>query len=212
MNIARHARLDPLRGLRPAFVLAASLLLVFGCNKMRPTNMTPLDSVGMHSESIDQLKKYQVTDDEVRQILIAGKAGMSEQGCMKLVGIARARHRVFAEGDAIAELLGAGMKEDSVFQLVQLDQLTLFAGEAAAMRLAGISDDVILDVARHRAKGQVVIAGARLAELKDAGFSNTQLIGAVDRGVTDKEAGEIIAHHNYALGGHTFVHQQGRRR
>ncbi len=166
----------------------------------------------MHSETIEQLRKYKVTDDEVRQILIAGKAGMTEQGCTKLVGIARARHRIFAEGDAVAELLGAGMKEDAVLQLVQLDQVTLFAGEAAAMRLAGLSDEVILDVARHRTKGQAVVAGARLAELRDAGFSNTQLIAAVDRGITDKEAEEIVARHNYVVGGHSFVRQQGRRR
>jgi hypothetical protein len=193
-------------------MLAALLLLVSACTKMRPTNMTPLDSAGMHSETIEQLRKYKVTDDEVRQILIAGKAGMTEQGCTKLVGIARARHRIFAEGDAVAELLGAGMKEDAVLQLVQLDQVTLFAGEAAAMRLAGLSDEVILDVARHRTKGQAVVAGARLAELRDAGFSNTQLIAAVDRGITDKEAEEIVARHNYVVGGHSFVRQQGRRR
>jgi hypothetical protein len=211
MSTASHAALDRLRRVAPAFVLAGSLLLI-GCNQLRPTNMTPLDTAGMHSESIEQLKKYHVTDEEVRQILTAGRAGMSEQGCVKLVAIARARHRDFAEGDTLAQLLGAGMKEDSVLELVQLEQITLFAGEAAAMRLAGLSDDVILDVARHRAKGQVVVAGARLAELRDAGFSNTQLIGVVDRGITDKEADEIIARHNYALSGHNFVRQQGRRR
>ena len=62
-------------------------------NKMRPTNMTPLDSTGMHSEIIDQLKKYQVTHGDRRQILIAGKAGMSEQRCVTLVEIARAPPR-----------------------------------------------------------------------------------------------------------------------
>jgi hypothetical protein len=211
MQTARNGGLVYPRGVRPVLVLAASLVMLAGCQKTR-TNMIPLDAVGMHSESIDQLHKYAVSDDEVRQILVAGKAGMSEQGCVKLIGIARARHRVFGEGDAIANLLGAGMSEDSVMQLVQMDQISLFAGEAAAMRLAGLSDEVILDVARRRAKGQAVIDGARLAELRDVGYSNTQLVGAVDRGVTDKEAEEIVARHNYAVGGHAFVHQQGRRR
>lgn len=211
MKTARKAGFADSRSFRPVWFLTASLLVLAGCKKMQPTNMTPLDAAGMHSESIEQLQKYGVSDDEVRQIVVAGKSGMSEQGCVKLVGIARSRHRVFAEGDTIAELLGAGMSEDSVVQLVQMDQMSLFAGEAAAMRLAGLSDDVIVDVARRRAKGQVVIDGARLAELRDVGFSNAQLIGVVDRGVTDKEADEIVARHNYAVGGHTFVHQQGRR-
>lgn len=207
----RYSASMRLRRAWPACLLAASVLLLSSCSKMRQANMTPLDTAGMHSESLEQLHKYQVSDDEVQQILVAGRAGMSERGCVRLVGLARAHHRVFHEGDAIANLLGAGMKEDSVLQLVQLDQLTPFAGEAAAMRLAGLSDDVILDVARRRAKGQVVLAGARLAELRDAGFSNAQLVAALDRGVTDKEADEIIARHNYAVGGHSFVRQHGHR-
>lgn len=194
------------------FTLAAYLLLFSGCGKVRQTNMSQLDAAGMHPESLDQLQKYRVNDEEVRQILIAGRAGMSEQGCVELVGIARSRQRVFAEGDAIANLLGAGMQENSVKKLVRMDQLSLFAGEAAAMRLAGLSDDVILEVARQRSKGGTVLAGSRLAELRDAGLSNAQLVAAVDRGLTDKQADDIIARHNYAVGGHSFVRQQGRRR
>jgi hypothetical protein len=194
------------------FTLAASLLLLAGCNKVRQTNMSSLDAAGMHSDSLEQLHKYQINDDEVQQVLIAGRAGMSEQGCVELVGMARSRQRVFAEGDAIAGLLGAGMKESSVMELVRLDQLGPFAGEAAAMRLAGLSDGVVLDVARHRAKGEAVLAGARLAELQDAGFSNAQLVALLDRGMTDKQADEAIARHNYAVGGHSFVRQHGRRR
>lgn len=173
--------------------------------------MSPLDAAGMHSESFEQLRKYKVNDSEVQQILVAGRAGMSERGCVELVGIARSRHRAFAEGEAIAVLLGAGMKESSVMEIVRLDQLTPFAGEAAAMRLAGLSDDVILDAARRRAKGQAVLGGARLAELRDAGFSNAQLVAVLDRGITDKQADEAIARHNYAVGGHSFVRQHGHR-
>jgi hypothetical protein len=192
--------------------LAACLLLLAGCSKVRQTNMSQLDAAGMHPESLDQLQKYHVSDEEVRQILISGRAGMSEQGCVELVGIARSRQRAFGEGDAIAGLLGAGIKESAVMQLVRLDQLTPFAGEAAAMRLAGLSDDVVLEVARQRSKGETVLTGSRLAELRDAGLSNAQLVAAVDRGLTDKQADDIIARHNYAVGGHSFVRQHGRRR
>lgn len=193
------------------FAVAASLLLLAGCNKIKQTNMSPLDAAGMHPESFEQLRKYQVSDGEVQQILMAGRAGMSEQGCVQLVSIARSRHRVFAEGDAIAYLFGAGMKESTVMEIVRLDQLSSFGGEAAAMRLAGLSDDVILDAARRHAKGQAVLGGARLAELRDAGFSNAQLVAVLDRGMTDQQADEAIARHNYAVGGHSFVRQHGRR-
>jgi hypothetical protein len=212
MKTARHPGFWRLPWTAAAFVLAGSLFFLAGCNKVRQTNMTPLDAAGMHPESLEQLHKYKVNDDEVQQVLVAGRGGMSEQGCVELVGIARSRHSVFSQGDAVAGLLGAGMKENAVIQLVRLDQLTLFAGEAAAMRLAGLSDEVILDVARRRSKGQAVVTGARLAELRDAGYSNTQLVAAVDRGMTNKEADEAIARHNYAVGGHSFVRQHGRRR
>jgi hypothetical protein len=93
MNIARYAGFDPLRGVRPAFVSAATLLLVFGCKQNAADKHDPFDSAGMHSESIDRLKQYQVTHGDRRQILIAGRAGMSEQRCVKLVEIARAPPR-----------------------------------------------------------------------------------------------------------------------
>lgn len=214
MKTAHHAESVRLRmrQLSPAFAVAASLLLLAACNRVHQTNMTPLDGAGMHPDSIEQLQKYQIVDSEIQQVLTAGRAGMSEKGCVELVGLARARHAVFAEGDAVAGLLSAGMKESSAIELVRLNQLTPFAGEAEAMRLAGISDEVVLDVARHRAKGDTVLAGARLAELRDAGYSNAQLVAAVDHGISDKQADEIIARHNYEVGGHSFVHQYGRRR
>lgn len=212
MKTARPKEPVRLRRIFRPFVVAASLLVLVSCNRIRQTNLTPLDSAGMHPDSIEQLQKYKVNDDEIQQLLIAGRAGMSEKGCVELISVARARHAAFAEGDAVAGLFGAGMRESSVMELVRLNQLTPFSGEAEAMRLAGISDDVVVDAARHRAKGDAVLAGARLAELRDAGFSNAQLVAALDRGMSDKQADEVITRHNYALGGHNFVRQYGRRR
>ena len=109
-----------------------------------------------------------------------------------------------------AGMLGAGLKESSVLAIVRLDLLAEFAGEAQAMRLAGISDDVVLNIARRRAKGETVISGSRLAGLRNVGYSNVELVAALDRGITDKQAQEAIARHTN--GPRTFVHQAGRRR
>src|SRR5689334_6138260 len=212
MNTARPMAALYLRLIAPTLASAGLLFALAGCGKVRQTNMSQLDAAGMHAESIEQLHQYQVSADEVQQILTMGRAGMSEQGCVALVGIARSRHRVFAEGDAVANLLGAGMKESSVIEIVRLDQVGPFAGEAAAMRLAGLSEDLILNVARRRAKGETVMAGARLAELKDAGYSNAQLVAMLDRRMTAKQAADAVARHDYAVGGHTFVRQHGRHR
>jgi len=135
---------------------------------------------------------------------------MSEQECVELVRLARSRDRSFAEGDAIAGMIEAGVKQNTILDLVRLNELTAFGGEAEAMHLAGLSDAVILDVARRKAKGEVVLSGSRLAELRDAGFSNAQLVAALDQGLNDKQALEALTHYNYAVGGHSFVRQRGR--
>lgn len=191
-------------------VLATSLFFSAGCNNTNRARMTSLDTAGMHPETIEQLNKYQVNDAEVQQILTVGRAGMSEQECIELVRLARSRDRSFAEGDAIAGMIEAGVKQDTILELVRLNELTAFGGEAEAMHLAGLSDAVILDVARRKTRGEVVLSGSRLAELRDAGFSNAQLVAALDQGLNDKQALEALTHHNYSVGGHSFVRQRGR--
>jgi hypothetical protein len=198
------------RQARLIIALGASLFVCAACNHANRARMTPLDAAGMHPETIEQLNKYQLNDAEVQQILTVGRAGMSEQECVELVRLARSRDRSFAEGDAIAGMIEAGVKQDTILELIRLDELTAFGGEAEAMHLAGLSDAVILDVARRKAKGEVVLTGSRLAELRDAGFSNAQLVAALDQGFNDKQAQEALTHHNYAVGGHSFVRQRGR--
>jgi hypothetical protein len=198
------------RQVRLTMALAACLCVCAGCNHASRARMTPLDDAGMHPDTIEQLKKYQVNDAEVQQILTVGRAGVSEQECVELVRLARSRDRSFAEGDVIAGMIEAGVKQETILELVRLDELTAFGGEAEAMHLAGLSDAVILDVARRKAKGEVVLTGSRLAELRDAGFSNAQLVAALDQGYSDKQAQEALTHHNYAVGGHSFVRQRGR--
>ena len=61
------------------------------------------------------------------------------------------------------------------------------------MRLAGLSDAILLEVARHRAANQPVLAGASLANLKNAGVRELTLLELVRRGVPDSQAAAIIA-------------------
>ena len=196
---------------RLIIALAASLLFCAACKNANRARMTPLDAAGMHPETIEQLNQYHVNDAEVQQILTAGRAGMSEQNCVELVRLARSHDQAFTEGDAIAGMLEAGLKQDTILEIILLNQLTTSGGEAEAMHLAGLSDAVILNMVRRRAKGQTVLSGSRLAELRDAGFSNAQLVAVLDQGLSDRQAQEALAHHDYAVGGHNFVRQRGRR-
>jgi hypothetical protein len=92
--------------------------------------------------------------------------------------------------------------------LVRLDQVS-FAGEAQIMKLAGLSDDVILAIARRRSARLPVLSSAKAAALRNVQLSNAQILAAVNRGTTDAQADAIIAQRTRGAKG--FVRQRGSR-
>jgi hypothetical protein len=83
------------------------------------------------------------------------------------------------------------MSEDTILELARLNQVGLSAGEFQAMRLAGLSDAIVLEVARHRAANQPVLSGASLAGLKNVGVRESTLLELARRGVPDSQASSI---------------------
>jgi hypothetical protein len=193
-------------------VLLAFVLLWAGCQSAPRVDTSSLDQAGMWFNGVEQLRELSVTDDEVQQVLLARQAGITDENCVELVRLARRRNQPFADGAAIGGLMRAGMQEQSVMALARLNQLGLRAGEAQAMRLAGLSDEVILAVARRRTAGQPVLSSAKAAELRNAGLTDRQILDHVNRGTTNAQADAIIAQRNRAAGGTRFVRQQGSRR
>jgi hypothetical protein len=178
------------RTLLSAFALA--LLCVAGCHRVMPTNTIPLDQSGLSFSAIQSLKSLDINDAEVAEIVKAKQGGISDDGCVALVRLAHSRNERFHTGDDVAQLLGAGMAESTVIELAKLNQIGLWTGEAQAMRLAGLSDEIILEAARRRAAGEPVLSGASLANFKNAGMREGTLLQLVRRGVADSEAPEII--------------------
>ncbi|MFZ0639741.1 MAG: hypothetical protein WA020_06140 [Candidatus Acidiferrales bacterium] len=154
---------------------------------------TALDTSGLNFTSIQTLRGMDVTKDEVAQIIEAKQAGLSDEDCVTLVRLARSRKEPFQTGEDIADLLRAGVSEPTVMQLAQLNQIGLWSGEAQAMRLAGLSDQIILEEAHRRSEGLSVLSGASLANFKNAGMREATLLQLVRRGVPDNEAPTIIA-------------------
>jgi len=173
-------------------LLAASVL--FGaCSKIRYVDMQPLEQTGMSYATTKQLRELNVTEEEVAQLVVVKQARLSDAACVELVQRARARQQPFTEGNEISALLGAGLKEDVIMELVRLNQLGLWAEEYKLMHQALLSDTLILTLARRRAEGQPTVSGGSLARLKNAGFSEGALIEIARRGVTDKEADAMFA-------------------
>jgi hypothetical protein len=198
---------------RVALCLATALCLCAGaCKKTQRTDMTPLEQAGMWSDSVEELRQAKLTADEIKELVLVHNAGFGERECIELVRIAHARQQPLSGGETIASLASAGFGVDSVLQLARMNQLGLWAGEAQGMRLAGLPDAVVLAVAKRRAARQPTLDGAKLAALQNAGLTHAEIIALIDRGATNAEADEIVTRRNYAAGGHSFVHQRGRRR
>jgi len=168
-----------------------------GCHTLVPLDTKPLDNAGMAYDAIQQLKSLQITATDVAQLATARQSGLSDSACIAILKIYRGRNQPFDAGDSLASLVRVGVSEDKIIQLAAINQLGLGAGELQAMKLAGLSDDVLLEVAQHRAAGQPVLAGASLADLKNAGVSESTLLELARRGVPDSDASAIISfrHH-----------------
>jgi hypothetical protein len=175
-----------------ALLLGASLFL-FACQRMAPLDTTPLDSSGMSFGAIQTLRSMNINNAEVAQVAAAKQAGLSDDDCITLFRLVRSRKQQFDIGDNVAQLLRAGVSSSTVMQLAQLDQIKLWGGEATAMRLAGLSEEIILEEAHRRAAGLPVLSGASLANFKNTGMREATLLQLVRRGVPESEAPTILA-------------------
>ena len=147
----------------------------------------------MAYDSVKQLETLNVTNAEVSEILKLHSAGFSDVDCIRVVRIFHGRGQAFNAGDIVAGLIQAGMSDDTILELATLNQLGSTAGELEAMHLAGLSDSVVVEFARHRAEGKPVLSGASLAGLKNTGLRGSTLLELVRRGVPDSQANTIIS-------------------
>lgn len=199
------------RRLLPACLLTF-LFFLSACKSAPKTDMAALDQAGMWSTSVEELRTLNVSNAEIAELAKAHQAGLSDPSCIVLVRLARSRQKPFDDGQSIADLLSAGISEATVVGLANLNQLGLWAGEAQALRLAGLSDKVILATAQRRSQGLSVLSGEKLAALKNAGASDAEILNLVQSGVTEEQASKYIAMRQWAAGGHGFVYQGHARR
>lgn len=169
------------------------VILASGCQRLKPVDTTVFDRMGMAYSDIQALRSMGLDNNEVNQVVTAKDAGMSDDGCVNLVRMARNRNEKFSTGDDAAALLKAGMAEPSVIELAKLNVLGIWTGEAQTMRLAGLSDRIILEAAHRHAAGESVLSGASLANFKNTGMTEATLLQLVRRGVPDSEAPTIIS-------------------
>jgi hypothetical protein len=177
-------------------LVATALFLACGlaaCRRSAPVDTQALNNSGMAYDSVKQLQDMKVTAAEVAEILKMREAGFPDSDCVQVVQAFHGRGEQFDAGSAVAGMTQAGMSDKAILELASLNQLGLSAGELEAMHLAGLSDAIVLEVARHRAAGKPVLAGATLARLKNMGVRATTLLALAHRDISDSEAKEIVS-------------------
>jgi hypothetical protein len=206
MPSLRPWRFNPARRL-PYGLLLASVVLLCSCKPAQKPDTEQADQMAMWLDSVPQLKTLNISNAEVTELNKAHEAGLTDPSSVVLIQLARDRKTPFADGESVADLLNAGSSEATVLELARLNQLGPWAGEARVMRLAGLSDKIILAVAHRRSKGLTVLSGQKLGELKNTGVSDAMIMEMIQKGDSDATATKFIAERERAAGGHRFVYQ-----
>ncbi|HLW44140.1 MAG TPA: hypothetical protein VKS00_06590 [Candidatus Acidoferrales bacterium] len=188
-------------------MLLASIVLVCSCKPAQKPDADQANQMAMWLDSVPQLKTLNVSNAEIGELAKAHQAGLTDPSTVVLIQLAREHKTPFADGDSVADLLNAGSSEATVLELARLNQLGAWAGEARAMRLAGLSDKIILAVARRRSQGLNVLSGEKLGELKNTGVTDAMILEMIQKGDSDATATKFIAERERAAGGHRFVYQ-----
>ncbi len=194
VRVRRHLLPATAPALICRLALASLLLLICaGCKQIRHIDTKPLDQSGMDYTAIQDLKALDPTDAEIAEVAKAKMGGLSDNTCIELLRITREQHLPPDFADSADNLVQVGMNEDDILALARMKQLGLGAGELEAMRLAGLSDAVVMEVARRHAAGKQALSGVSLAHLKDSGLSQAALFELVRRGVRDEQVPSIMA-------------------
>jgi hypothetical protein len=181
---------------RASASLCLSLILcVAGCGRMMPLDTKPLDDSGMTYTAIKRLEALNISSAELTELAKARAAGFPDDDCVEIVRIYHDRGRPFTVGDAVVGLVKARLREDTILQLARLDDLGINAGGLELIRLAGFSDAMVLEVARHEVVGKPVLSGAALSNMRNAGMRESVLLELVRRNIPDSEASAIIGLH-----------------
>ncbi len=203
---------------RPAHIFVLSLLsgvlLAAGCESKPPINYVPLAQSSLSSSTVEQLKKLNVTDFEIAQIVKVKKLGLSDDTCLALVKEARAHQHAFSSGDSASNLIGAGYTEQDVLNMAHVDQLDSIATEAITLKLIGLSDATVQTLVSRHLQGLPTLSSEVIGRLKNTGLSERQILALINEGMTDEEAEKEVAARE-AKRNHAntdFVRMRGKRR
>lgn len=176
-----------------ASLLVLTLAISAACHHEPKIDTLMLNNAGMTYDSVQQLKALKISTAEIPQVVEIHNAGISDSAAVELVRVFHSRNQQFDAADTVANMIQSRTQESTVIEIARMNQLGVTSGELLAIHLAGLSDPVLLEVARRHAANQPVLSGPSLASMKNAGVSNATLLELVRRGVRDSQAPAIVA-------------------
>ena len=168
----------------------------------------------MWSSSLEDLKKLNVSDAEVAQLVALKNSGVSDDMCVALVSAAHVHKHPFTSAAAAKNLNGAGFGDEQILAIANSDQLDALSGNAVMLRLIGLSDPTVQMLLQRRMKGLPTLSSAEIGRLKNTQLSEKEIVARIQNGMTDAQAdAEASARENALVhSGTGFVRARGRRR
>lgn len=184
-----------------------------GCKTKPKIDYTALDQSGMWSSNLAQVKKMNVSSDEVGELTKLKRAGASDPLCLSLLKAARDHNHEFASGDSVKELSSAGYSDAQILEMAQADKLDDLSSDAVMLKLIGLSNSTVQIVIQRREQGLPTLTSAQIGRLKNIGESEKKILELIYQGLSGQQAEAYVARlesaRNHAHTG--FVRTRGRR-
>jgi hypothetical protein len=189
-------------------------VLLAGCKSHPLTDYRPLDKAGMWSSSLQDLKKLNVNDSEIAQLVSLKNAGVSDDMCVSLVETAHDHQHPFASAASAASLNHAGFSDGQILAIARKDQLDALSGDAVMLRLIRLSDPTVQLILQRRMNGLTTMSSAEIGRLMNTGLTEKEIVARIQNGMTDAQADAEAASREKARAhsGTGFVRVHGRRR
>jgi hypothetical protein len=184
-----------------------------GCKTKPKIDYTALDQSGMWSSNLAQVKKMNVSSDEVGELTKLKQAGASDPLCLSLLKAARDHNHEFASGDSVKELSSAGYSDAQILEMAQADKLDALSNDAVMLKLIGLSNSTVQIVIQRREQGLPTLTSAQIGRLKNIGESEEKILELIYQGLSGQQAEAYVSRlesaRNHAHTG--FVRTRGRR-
>jgi len=194
-------------------LVSVCLLLLAGCQKRAQTDYSSLDQSGMWSSSLEELKKYNVTDGEIAQLTKLKQVGASDDLCLALLKASRDHHHEFTSTDSVIQLSRAGYGDTQILEMAQTDQIDILSVDAVTLKLIGLSNPTVQAIIHRRIQGLPTLTSEQIGRLKNTGMTEKQILEVINKGYSNKQAEDFItqreAVRNHANTG--FVRVHGRK-